>query len=275
MRLPVSMEPRYTVVKQVEKNWVGDFYKATNIIAISFDPDGNFWFWTWISDTPLRRSGLYKLNWQTNIITQQVVNDTGSDFHTIRGMIILSNGAIYVWYATPVSSPYYRLCSCGTTRAVKAPDINDYIWTDEGASPIIDLTDIFRDERDNIFGCDNAYLRYVKRLTTSTYADVCPVRNYANPYNVAHNLKIGASIYYKDVCGFYRIKSPSPSLPKVDPLEFTYDELLAQRRVGITYNHAVKTVYMVYEEIMYPGPSPGHPEYKELLAFATLSLRPS
>ncbi len=273
LHVPVTaavLEPRYSFAKQVTKNWTGSFYNpghilSGNIIGISFDENGNFWFWTRIDNYETR---LYKVNWATGVITEEVIWDTGTDLHYNRGMIILSTGEIYsLATAPPVHWMKYRLCYCGTVSSPAIPDIDNYIWTDEGVVPSASIKDIFKDQNDDIFGYDHNDFRFIKRTGINTYSDVCPISFWNLPEDVGRSIKVGSTLYVKSESAFLCIKNPSVSLVKQDALEVGMGDLLQSNRTGMAYNPSDGKVYLVYEDSIYIIG-----EEKAVMVFAELSL---
>ncbi len=248
----VALDPLMIFSKNVTKNWVGDIY-VIRWFALSFDRDGNFWFWTRKKWGPDYNYNLYKLTWATGIIELKAEWNNIADMSSIIGMIIKSDGTIYTLVSkvsVTGSVSKYRLASCGTISAPTAPDLDDYIWSSE-SEPWISyrLYDVFMDQDDEIFGyCRSAWC-FIKRtgVTTFEIALAKSGQNY-DTTAVGRCVKLGNNLYITDGWGhLLRYTNIDPSIVNLEFIT-ALNHPLSSTETAICYNPADGKIYAVFED---------------------------
>ncbi len=240
----VALDPLMIFSKNVAKNWLGYIW-----YALSFDGDGNFWFWTKVDSYDYK---LYKLTWATGIIELKAEWNNPGDISRVKGMIIKSDGTIYTSVSKKSvtgSSYYFRLASCGTISAPTAPDLDDYIWSSESWGLHYRLYDVFMDQDGEIFGYCREDDSFVKRtgVTTFELALAKSVWNY-NSSEVGMRVKLGNNLYIADAWGtLIRYTNIDPSIVNLDFItELPY--VFYSVETAICYNPTDGKIYAVFED---------------------------
>lgn len=243
----VALDPLMIFSKNVTKNWLGDI---VGWFALSFDGDGNFWFWTRTQYGPDYNYNLYKLTWATGIIELKAEWNNPADISSVRGMIIKSDGTIYtsVSKKSVTGTYYYRLASCGTISAPTAPDLDDYIWSSESWGLHYRLYDVFIDQDGEIFGYCREDDSFVKRtgVTTFELALAKSGWNYDSTA-VGMRVKLGNNLYIADAWGtLIRYTNIDPSIVNLDFItELAY---VFYTEGAICYNPTDGKIYAVLED---------------------------
>lgn len=194
---PPTVEiPPLIFEKQFTQNFEGALDWNLKCV-VSFDYDGNLWFWTGDVMTGIFR--LYKLNWNTGITTLKVTWDPPNGT-SIKGLIITSSGNIYSLNSNP-----WGLYPCGTILSPSAPDLDNPYWTP--SVPYHAYCSVAKDENDNVYiavmrtiSVDGGITAYyiLKRTGLATFQLVCQNPTY---------IPLGQGSWFKKGGYFYMIAS--------------------------------------------------------------------